>query len=102
MNTAESRRAPCPIPIGWTVRVYRSDKENGLEIHARNAQGREFTFGTHTDSTPGPLEVELPGGERVVTTDVVNLNLSEQALLAFLWARTVERMREWEAQGVSS
>lgn len=101
MTRPGDSRQPCPIPIGWTVCVYRSDRENGLAIYAHNEQGREFTLGTHTDSTPGAITVELPSGKRVTTTEVVQVNIGEPELLAFLWERAVDRMHECETQGVS-
>lgn len=91
-------RPSCPIPIGWTVRVYRSDKESGLAISATNERGREFTTEMYTDSTPGGVEVELPGGERTITTEVVQIRLSDEARLAFLWERSIVKMRELDAR----
>ena len=91
-------RPKCPIPLGWTVRVYRSDKENGLAIHGVNERGREFTTEMFTDSTPGPVEVELPGGERLITTEIVQIRWSDEGRLAFLWERAVAKMRELDAR----
>lgn len=90
-------RPKCPIPLGWTVRVYRSDKESGLAIHGVNERGREFTTEMYTDSTPGPAEVELPG-ERAVTTEVVQVRHGDEGRLAFLWERAVAKMRELDAR----
>lgn len=91
-------RPRCPIPLGWTVRVYRSDRENGLAVHATSERGREFTTEMFTDSAPGPVEFELPDGERAITTEIVQIRLSDEARLAFLWERAITRMRELDAQ----
>ena len=55
---------------------------------------------THTDPLPDDavVEVTLPSGERRVVTDTIEVHISEGTLLAFLWARTVERMRKEDAQ----
>lgn len=88
-----------PIPIGWTVRVYRSERENGIAIHARHEQGREFTVETYTNSAPSPVEEELPSGGKRVFAEVVHVSISDDALLSFLWSRALEKIRKWETSG---
>ena len=82
--------APCPIPLGWTVRAYRIPEKRGVGIQAVREGGGEFTmsywFAELKNVSPTIRTVNRAGDSD--DTSAVQL--------AALWRKAVERMREWE------
>ncbi len=94
-------RVPCPIPPGWTVRVYRTKEVSGTEvwrgvgIRAEHECRRGFTLDLSEGPDPGPIEATLPNGERALFTEVVKLEYDEERWLRILWSPCVYRIQEW-------
>ena len=91
------RREPCPIPVGWTVRVYRIPEKQGLAICATREDGKEIYLAlTVENDQSGPCELTLSNGELVSVDEVVNVNIDDEVRLAFLWSRCMQKMRDLE------
>lgn len=92
----------CPIPPGWTVRVYRTERAGtgrvlrGVGLRAEHECGRGFTFHLgEVDPGWGPIEAVGPDGDRELFRETV-VEYGEERFLAILWSACPAKIREWE------
>lgn len=90
-----SQRQPCPVPLGWTVRVYRTTPTDeiarGIEICATHETGHcihDYVRKERVpDSTPTLLRAGIPD---------VTLAASDITITSFLWERVTTEIGRWE------